>query len=134
MDAWHQKIKRRQQASLERAWLKQRAVHYLGGSCRLCGYNRSLHAFDFHHLGGSTEKDFTISDRLTMAWEKLQVELDKCLLLCATCHREVHDGLHPHLLSTPETQDESLYDHEAGGEHLPEEAQESLSALFESGF
>lgn len=29
------------------------------------------------------------------SWEAIERELRKCVLLCARCHREVHDGLHP---------------------------------------
>lgn len=53
-------------------------------------------AFDFHHPS-PWEKDFTISDRMT-SWGAIEAELKKCVLLCARCHREVHDGLHPRYL------------------------------------
>lgn len=29
------------------------------------------------------------------SWEKIEPELRKCVLVCANCHREIHDGLHP---------------------------------------
>jgi len=28
-------------------------------------------------------------------FEAIRKELDKCVLLCCRCHREVHDGWHP---------------------------------------
>lgn len=54
-------------------------------------------AFDFHHLD-PMEKDFSISDRMT-SFEAIVRELAKCVLLCARCHREVHDGWHPSFLA-----------------------------------
>lgn len=70
---------------------KRRAVEYKGGSCQVCGYNRSMRAMSFHHVN-PLEKDFGISASIR-AWDKIQAELDKCVLLCANCHAEVHDGL-----------------------------------------
>lgn len=71
--------------------LKERAVEYKGGKCVLCGYNRCIKSFDFHHLDPK-EKDFTIGSNSSISWDKLKIELDKCVLLCANCHREVHAG------------------------------------------
>ena len=52
-----------------------------------------MEALEFHHLD-STHKDFGISSKgYTRSWTKISEELDKCLLLCANCHREVHAGL-----------------------------------------
>jgi len=62
-----------------------------------CGYDRCITAFDFHHVD-AREKDFTISDRMT-SWKVIRSELDRCVLLCANCHREVHDGLLPGFLA-----------------------------------
>ena len=42
-------------------------------------------------------KGFNIS--AATSWTRAKPELDKCELLCANCHREVHDGLHPDFLS-----------------------------------
>lgn len=71
--------------------LKARAVDYKGGRCQLCGYDRCLQALHFHHQDPS-QKDFTVSGK-TKAWEDVRIELDKCLLLCANCHAEVHAGI-----------------------------------------
>lgn len=69
--------------------MKQKAIDYLGGKCSVCGYDKCMDAFDFHHIDEST-KEFNISLNFNLAWEKLKNELDKCELLCANCHREIH--------------------------------------------
>ena len=71
---------------------KREAVDYLGGVCLVCGYNRCLGALEFHHKE-SSEKDFTIGGKKLSSIKKIKPELDKCGLLCANCHREVHAGL-----------------------------------------
>ena len=73
--------------------LKRMALDYMGGCCQACGYKKSVSALQFHHLDPE-EKDFGISGKgTTRSWEKIKVELDKCVLLCANCHAEVHEGL-----------------------------------------
>ena len=73
--------------------LKIKAIEYKGGKCEICGYDKCVDALDFHHLDPS-EKEFRISDGYTRSWEKVQIELDKCMLVCANCHREIHAELH----------------------------------------
>jgi len=73
--------------------IRQMAIEYKGGKCQLCGYNRCAEAMEFHHLNSSV-KDFGISQKgYTRGWKKVQKELDKCVMLCANCHREIHTGL-----------------------------------------
>jgi 5-methylcytosine-specific restriction endonuclease McrA len=73
--------------------IRQMAAEYKGGRCQICGYNRCLEAMEFHHLNNS-EKDFGISHKgYSRGWKKVKAELDKCVMLCANCHREVHAGL-----------------------------------------
>ena len=86
------KIKNYQHVKYFRNRTKERAVEYKGGKCLICGYNRCINAFDFHHLDPK-EKDFAISGNCNRAWEKVKSELDKCVMLCSNCHREVHAGL-----------------------------------------
>ena len=88
-DSWE--VRRR--ANLKRRALREQAVAYKGGKCEICGYQKCLGALEFHHPD-PMNKEFNISDRI-ISFEVIQAELDKCHLLCANCHREVHDGLHP---------------------------------------
>jgi hypothetical protein len=70
--------------------LKVRAVAYLGGSCIKCGYAKCVDAMDFHHRD-PTIKDFQIgAGGVYHRFELVKIELDKCDLLCANCHRELH--------------------------------------------
>jgi len=69
------------------------AIKYKGGKCQVCGYDRCTETMEFHHLSSSS-KDFGISQKgYTRGWKKVMEELDKCIMLCANCHREVHAGL-----------------------------------------
>ena len=69
------------------------AVEYKGGKCEICGYYRCLDAFDFHHID-PLKKDFSISSRgHSRSWKRVKSELDKCKMLCANCHRELHAKL-----------------------------------------
>jgi len=68
-------------------------VEYKGGKCNLCGYKKSIEALELHHLD-KKKKDFGISaDGLTRSWEKVKKEAEKCMLVCANCHRELHAGI-----------------------------------------
>lgn len=70
--------------------LKELAVNYKGGKCVVCGYNKYLGALEFHHTD-PTKKDFSISASSAKTFnEKIKKELDKCMLVCSNCHREIH--------------------------------------------
>jgi hypothetical protein len=73
---------------------KRKAVMAFGGSCSICGYRRCPEAFDFHHLDPS-KKDFSIASAIESPISATVIanELEKCVLLCANCHRELHAGL-----------------------------------------
>lgn len=57
--------------------------------CKKCGEKR-LYVLDFHHRDGD-EKIATINRMIKSASaETLAIELKKCDVLCANCHREFH--------------------------------------------
>jgi hypothetical protein len=71
------------------------AIKYKGGSCIQCGYNKCTTALEFHHTNPSI-KDFTVSNSYTKSWIDVLKELDKCILVCSNCHREIHElGYNP---------------------------------------
>lgn len=69
--------------------LKIQAVEYLGGQCVVCRVKDHPSVYDFHHLNPA-EKEFTIATRKTVKLDKIKSELDKCVLICACCHRKLH--------------------------------------------
>jgi len=73
--------------------IREKAVDHLGRKCFFCGYNRCSAALDFHHIDEQSKKFGLSQNGLTRSWEKTKKELDKCILLCANCHRELHVGL-----------------------------------------
>lgn len=78
--------------NLRRYRAKKLAVDYLGGKCK-CGWSGDVSGFDFHHRNPE-EKSFNVSGLklASISWEEAKVELDKCNLLCALCHRLEHSS------------------------------------------
>lgn len=73
--------------------IRDQAVEYKGSKCMFCGYKKCQAALDFHHLDAK-KKEFGLSrNGITRSWEKTKQELDKCILVCSNCHREVHAGI-----------------------------------------
>jgi len=62
----------------------------MGGKCQICGYIKCRNSLEIHHID-SEEKE--ISFQNIVSWERIYKELEKCILLCANCHREVHVGV-----------------------------------------
>ena len=85
------KNKADQRAAIERrrAANTERAFEYMLDECWICNEN-DRDCLDFHHItpkmGGKSIK----GAGMTYSWERQKIELDKCALLCANCHRKVH--------------------------------------------
>ncbi len=79
--------------SKRRKKIKALAIEYKGGKYQLCGYSRYQGALELHHRDPK-EKSFGIGEKgYTRSWDSVRCELDKCILLCANCHREVAAGI-----------------------------------------
>ena len=64
-------------------------------NAQTCGYSKCLGALEFHHLDPS-QKDFEIGGLKLHAWsDVVKRELDKCILVCSNCHKEIHYRLMP---------------------------------------
>lgn len=73
---------------------KQRMIDAFGGKCGICGYNKCNDALEFHHIDpGKKEFGFGHIIAQPKAWDKIVVEIRKCVCLCSNCHREIHNGM-----------------------------------------
>lgn len=70
--------------SFKKNWIK---AH--GNGCAKCGYNKCIDALEFHHVNPQ-DKLFTVSSTSNHSIEDLTKEAEKCIILCANCHREIH--------------------------------------------
>lgn len=72
---------------------KEELIKYKGGKCFFCGYEKYSGALEFHHINPG-EKEFNVNlGNLGKSWERIFAEVDKCVLICSNCHRELHGGL-----------------------------------------
>lgn len=58
--------------------------------CIICGESEPV-CIDWHHIDPST-KSFTIGANFSKARNLILEEIQKCVCLCANCHRKVHNG------------------------------------------
>jgi len=56
--------------------------------CAICGYNKHIKILHFHHVTKKYKK-FNV-DSGTVGMKQLINEIDKCVILCANCHYEMH--------------------------------------------
>ena len=74
----------------KRKLIKQQLIEKLGGKCVKCNGIYPQAVFDFHHV---SNKLFGISNEiLNKSIEEIFKEAEKCILLCANCHRIHHAG------------------------------------------
>lgn len=70
---------------------KIRLIEKSGGGCEKCGYNENLSVIEFHHKNDN--KSFPLDSRRlsNTSWDRILNEFEKCVCLCANCHRETHN-------------------------------------------
>jgi hypothetical protein len=74
---------RRKQMAIQLEQFKQTLV------CSRCGENDHV-CLDFHHVD-PTKKDINVSKLTTCgSWKRIMKEIDKCVVVCANCHRKIH--------------------------------------------
>ena len=65
-------------------WLDEYTV---ACGCAMCGLDEPW-CLDFHHLEPS-EKEYTMSQIARVSWRRVLVEIEKCVVVCANCHRRI---------------------------------------------
>jgi hypothetical protein len=63
-----------------------------GGRCAVCGYDRCVLNFHFHHVNRET-KTMAMSSVNGRSLAAFREEAKKCVLVCANCHGEIEAGL-----------------------------------------
>ena len=66
------------------------AIEAFGGKCCICDYNKCPEALDFHHLDKNEKEEKPSYIIMRWSFEKAKKELEKCILVCSNCHREIH--------------------------------------------
>lgn len=85
---------------------KDNLIKVCGSKCNLCGYDKISGALEFHHINPK-EKLYGIASKGTCHdLEQDLMEIKKCILVCANCHREIHEDLY----SLNYLQNKQIYD------------------------
>lgn len=72
---------------------KLKCVNYKGGKCEKCGYDKYIGALEFHHIDPK-QKDFGMANVKQHSFnDKIKNELDKCIMVCSNCHKEIHGSM-----------------------------------------
>ena len=81
---WREENKKKisEYAKAQRYQKRVICLEYLGGKCVKCG---TTHNLQFDHIKREGKK-YEITRRLTLKFDNLKEELDKCQLLCVPCH------------------------------------------------
>lgn len=74
--------------------VKEIILTCMGGQCQICQYKKCPTALELHHVNPD-EKDFSFGFIMASCrnWGVIYSEIEKCILLCSNCHREVHAGV-----------------------------------------
>lgn len=66
-------------------------INKLGGKCVYCGYSKYHCSLDTHHLDPAI-KDPDFKGLRGWSYERIDKEIESCILLCRNCHAAVHSG------------------------------------------
>ena len=70
-------------------WL--RVLEMFDNKCGHCGLESEYTSvYDLHHVD-PTQKEISVGKIMHYNWDKIEPEVKKCILLCANCHRILHE-------------------------------------------
>jgi hypothetical protein len=70
-----------------------RIMHDLkSNGCAICGYDKCDACLDFHHANPDDKECNVNLATISRSDAKVVAELNKCILLCSNCHKELHDN------------------------------------------
>lgn len=71
---------------------KRKLIEQKGGKCEHCGYCENVSVLEFHHLYPDKKRfHLDLRNCSNRSWDSLQTESELCQLLCANCHRSLHN-------------------------------------------
>ena len=80
--------------------IKIALIKAFGEKCYICGKKFNYYMFDFHHIDPST-KEFGLSEfGYTRSKLRCEKEAQKCIMVCANCHREIEYSGKPYSLDS----------------------------------
>lgn len=92
VDEVYQRIDQLNRRQYKRRWMAAHrrfiAELKLSCGCCFCRYRCCAAALEFHHVQGRDRSE----QFSNMGMDRLRDEVSKCLVVCANCHRELHDS------------------------------------------
>jgi hypothetical protein len=73
------------------------AIRKLTLGCSICGYKEHPAALDWHHTDDNKESIVGLCDSISAA----DREMEKCIVMCANCHRVHHAEQNIHQFAAP---------------------------------
>lgn len=60
--------------------------HKVEQGCQDCGYNVHHAGLELDHRDGRSDSEVSVSQLFGRGWNRVKEELDKCDVVCGTCH------------------------------------------------
>jgi hypothetical protein len=81
--------------SEQTSWLKRKEMVRIAKDkpCQICKIKYDSVVMDLHHTDPNVKDSGVAKLMKSASYSKLQEEIDKCVVLCANCHRLLHADL-----------------------------------------